>query len=150
MALARDRARTIVIAAVMVTRMITIAGTPIARICWTDSLAPRRTIPSRSSFSAENFSPGARLGFRIAGQRPTIRPSRIATVTSETTAGRKPVVNRATAASAIAARTPGARAEARTSDPPAIEPDGGLRGARVGRPAGGLRGDRSPDGDPAR
>jgi hypothetical protein len=96
-----------VIAAAIVTRIVGTAGR-IAAIVWIESVAPMRTIPSRSAFSAASFRPGATAAERIAGRRPTISPRTIATVTSETAFfGSSPVSRRATAARTIATRSPG-------------------------------------------
>jgi hypothetical protein len=96
-----------VIAAAIVTRIVGTAGR-IAAIVWIESVAPIRTIPRRSAFSAASLRPGRTAAERIAGRRPTISPRMIATVTSEIAfRGRSPVRRRATAARAIAMSRPG-------------------------------------------
>src|SRR6185503_19484634 len=103
----RDRPSTTASATAIVTAMIAAAGSPIPATSWTLSFAPSSTIPSRSRRSAATFKPGPSGAARTAPIRPTSRPIRTATVTSETTGGRRLVRSLATIAIAIATARPG-------------------------------------------
>ena len=94
--------------ATIVTTISPVAGSPIRAISPRLSRAPSSTMPRRRTRCEANASPGRSGPSRGPAIAATTMPSSSATETSATIEGRNAVTRRATAATAIAAASPGA------------------------------------------
>ena len=121
----RDARRTIANEMAIVTTIRPVAGRPICAISARLSRAPSRMMPSRSTRCDAKRRPGSKGRRRGPAADATTMPRSSATETSATMDGRNPVTSRATAATAIAAASPGT-----TDRVPSAIADGRLRTVR--------------------